>query len=61
MDQYYGTLTTTKRCRSPPPDVAIDHCLPPYSAEKNAELKLWFERSSRTIQTVSTSEVKAYQ
>jgi hypothetical protein len=46
MDQYYGTLTTTKRCRSPPPDVAIDHCLPPYSAEKNAELKTWFERSS---------------
>jgi aldehyde dehydrogenase (NAD+) len=26
-----------------PPDVAIEHLFPPYSPEKNAYLKLWFE------------------
>jgi aldehyde dehydrogenase (NAD+) len=26
-----------------PPDVAIEHLFPPYSAEKNEDLKLWFE------------------
>jgi pimeloyl-ACP methyl ester carboxylesterase len=25
------------------PKVTIDHLFPPYSPEKNAELKLWFE------------------
>jgi aldehyde dehydrogenase (NAD+) len=25
------------------PDVAIEHLFPPYTAEKNAELKVWFE------------------
>ena len=26
-----------------PLDVAIDHLFPPYIAEKNAALKVWFE------------------
>jgi aldehyde dehydrogenase (NAD+) len=26
-----------------PPDVAIEHLFPPYSPEKNADLKVWFE------------------
>jgi aldehyde dehydrogenase (NAD+) len=26
-----------------PPDVGIDHLFPPYTAEKNAALKMWFK------------------
>jgi aldehyde dehydrogenase (NAD+) len=26
-----------------PPDVSIEHLFPPYSQEKNAALKMWFE------------------
>jgi aldehyde dehydrogenase (NAD+) len=26
-----------------PPDVAIDHILPPYTPEKNAALTQWFD------------------
>jgi aldehyde dehydrogenase (NAD+) len=48
MGHYYekygfDTLTHAKSLLISPPDVAIDHLFPPYSPDKNAELKLWFE------------------
>ena len=48
MGHYYGKygfdmLTHAKSMFISSPDVAIDHLFPPYSAEKNAELKIWFE------------------
>jgi aldehyde dehydrogenase (NAD+) len=48
MGHYYGKygfdmLTHAKSMLISPPDVAIDHLFPPYSTEKNAELKIWFE------------------
>jgi aldehyde dehydrogenase (NAD+) len=48
MGHYYGKygfdmLTHAKSILISPPDVAIDHLFPPYSAEKNAELNLWFK------------------
>jgi aldehyde dehydrogenase (NAD+) len=48
IGHYYGKygfeqLTHAKSMLISPPDVAIDHLFPPYSAKKNAELKLWFE------------------
>ncbi|HEY4175827.1 MAG TPA: aldehyde dehydrogenase family protein [Kofleriaceae bacterium] len=46
--QYYGKygfdmLTHAKSMLVSPPDVAIDHLLPPYTPEKNAALGMWFE------------------
>jgi aldehyde dehydrogenase (NAD+) len=48
MGHYYGKcgfdmLTNAKSMLISPPDVAIDHLFPPYSPEKNAELKVWFD------------------
>src|SRR5215813_1238462 len=48
MGRYYGKygfdmLTHAKSMLISPPEVAIDHLFPPYSPEKDAELKLWFE------------------
>lgn len=48
MGHYYGKygfdmLTHAKSLLISPPDVAIEHLFPPYSSEKNAELKMWFE------------------
>ena len=48
LTHYYGKhgfdmLTRAKSLAISPPDVAIDHLFPPYSPEKNAELKIWFE------------------
>ena len=48
MGHYYGkygydSLTHAKSILVSPPDVAIKHLLPPYTAEKNSELKMWFE------------------
>jgi aldehyde dehydrogenase (NAD+) len=48
MGHYYGKygfdmLTHAKSMLISPPDVAIDHLFPPYTAEKNAALKMWFE------------------
>ena len=48
MGHYYGKygydmLTHAKSILISPPDVAIEHLFPPYTAEKNAELKVWFE------------------
>jgi aldehyde dehydrogenase (NAD+) len=48
MGHYYGkygfdTLTHAKSMLISPSDVAIDHLFPPYTPEKNAELRLWFE------------------
>jgi aldehyde dehydrogenase (NAD+) len=48
MGHYYGKygyemLTHAKSMLISPSDVAIDHLFPPYSAEKNAALKIWFE------------------
>jgi aldehyde dehydrogenase (NAD+) len=48
MGHYYGKygfdmLTHAKSMFISPPDVAIDHLFPPYSPEKNAELKVWFD------------------
>lgn len=48
MGHYYGKygydmLTHAKSMLVSPPDVMIDHLLPPYTAEKNAALKQWFE------------------
>jgi aldehyde dehydrogenase (NAD+) len=48
MGHYYGKygfdmLTHAKSLLISPPDVVIDHLFPPYTAEKNAELKQWFE------------------
>ena len=48
MGHYYGKygfdmLTHAKSMLISPPDVAIEHLFPPYSAEKNAEFNLWFK------------------
>ena len=48
MGHYYGkygfdALTHAKSMLISPPDVAIDHLYSPYTPEKNAALKLWFE------------------
>jgi aldehyde dehydrogenase (NAD+) len=48
MGHYYGKygfdmLTHAKSILISPPDVAIEHLFPPYTPEKNAELKSWFE------------------
>jgi aldehyde dehydrogenase (NAD+) len=48
MGHYYGKygfdmLTHAKSMLISPPDVAIEHLFPPYSPEKNADLKVWFE------------------
>jgi aldehyde dehydrogenase (NAD+) len=48
LGNYYGkygfdSLTHAKSVLISPPDVAIDHLFPPYSPEKTAALKLWFE------------------
>jgi aldehyde dehydrogenase (NAD+) len=48
MGHYYrkhgfDMLTHAKSMLISPPDVAIEHLFPPYTPEKNAELKLWFE------------------
>jgi aldehyde dehydrogenase (NAD+) len=48
MGHYYGKygydmLTHAKSMLISPPDVAIEHLFPPYTPEKNAELKMWFE------------------
>ena len=48
IGHYYGKygfdmLTHAKSVLISPPDVAIEHLFPPYTPEKNAELKLWFE------------------
>jgi aldehyde dehydrogenase (NAD+) len=48
MGHYYGKqgfdmMTHAKSMLISPADVAIDHLFPPYTPEKNAELKLWFE------------------
>ena len=48
LGHYYGKygfdmLSHAKSMLISPPDVAIDHLFPPYTPEKNAELKLWFE------------------
>jgi aldehyde dehydrogenase (NAD+) len=48
MGHYYGKygfdmLTHAKSMLVSPPDVAIGHLFPPYTAEKNAALKQWFE------------------
>jgi len=48
IGNYYGkygfdSLTHAKSVLISPPDVAIDHLFPPYSPEKNAAIKLWFE------------------
>jgi aldehyde dehydrogenase (NAD+) len=48
MGHYYGKagfdmLTHAKSMFVSPADVAIGHLFPPYSAEKNADLKIWLE------------------
>ena len=48
MGHYYGkygfeTLTHAKSMLISPSDASIDHLFPPYSPEKNAALRLWFE------------------
>jgi aldehyde dehydrogenase (NAD+) len=48
MGHYYGKhgfdmLTHAKSMLISPPDVAIDHLFPPYTPDKNAALKQWFE------------------
>ena len=48
IGHYYGKygydmLTHAKSMLISPSDVAIEHLFPPYSAEKNAALKIWFE------------------
>ena len=48
IGHYYGKygfdmLTHAKSMLISPPGVAIDHLFPPYTPEKNAELRLWFE------------------
>src|SRR5215510_7333048 len=48
MGHYHGKygfdmLTHAKSMLISPPDVAIDHLFPPYTAEKNEALKVWFE------------------
>jgi acyl-CoA reductase-like NAD-dependent aldehyde dehydrogenase len=48
MGHYYGKsgfdmLTHAKSMLISPPDAAIDHLFPPYTAEKNAAMNMWFE------------------
>jgi aldehyde dehydrogenase (NAD+) len=48
MGHYYGKygfdmLTHAKSMLISPPEAAIDHLFPPYSAEKNGEMKIWFD------------------
>jgi aldehyde dehydrogenase (NAD+) len=48
IGHYYGKhgfdmLTHAKSMLISPPDVAIDHLFPPYTPEKDADLKIWFE------------------
>jgi aldehyde dehydrogenase (NAD+) len=48
IGQYYGKygfemLTHAKSMLISPPDVAIDHLLPPYTPEKHKALALWFD------------------
>ncbi len=48
MGHYYSkygfdTLTHAKSMLISPPDVAIDHLYPPYTAKKNEELRIWFD------------------
>ncbi|HMD53587.1 MAG TPA: aldehyde dehydrogenase family protein [Phycisphaerae bacterium] len=48
IGRYYGKygfdmLSHAKTMFISPPDVDIDHLFPPYTPEKNAELKLWFD------------------
>jgi aldehyde dehydrogenase (NAD+) len=48
MGHYYGkdgynSLTHAKSMLVSPPNVEIEHLLPPYTPEKNTALKLWFE------------------
>jgi aldehyde dehydrogenase (NAD+) len=48
IGHYYGKygydmLTHAKSLLISPPDVAIEHLFPPFTPEKNAELKTWFE------------------
>jgi aldehyde dehydrogenase (NAD+) len=48
MGHYYGkdgynALTHAKSMLISPPDVEIEHLLPPYTPEKNTALKIWFE------------------
>jgi aldehyde dehydrogenase (NAD+) len=48
MGHYYGkdgynSLTHAKSMLVSPPDVEIEHLLPPYTPEKNTALKIWFE------------------
>jgi aldehyde dehydrogenase (NAD+) len=48
LGHYYGKygfdmLTHAKSMLISPPDVAIDHLFPPYTAGKDDALKGWFE------------------
>src|SRR5712672_3631865 len=48
IGHYYGKygfdmLTHAKSILISKPDVAIEHLFPPYTPEKNAELKVWFD------------------
>jgi aldehyde dehydrogenase (NAD+) len=48
IGHYYGKygydmLTHAKSMLISPPDAAIEHLFPPFTPEKNAELKTWFE------------------
>jgi len=48
MGHYYGKygfdmVTHAKSMFISPPGVAIEHLFPPYAAEKNEALKMWFE------------------
>jgi aldehyde dehydrogenase (NAD+) len=48
IGRYYGKygfdmLSHAKTMFISPPDVEIEHLFPPYTKEKNAELKLWFD------------------
>ena len=42
----FDALTPAKSVLIAPPDVAIEHLFPPYSAESNAELKLCLNTQS---------------
>jgi aldehyde dehydrogenase (NAD+) len=48
IGHYYGKygydmLTHAKSMLISPPDAVIEHLFPPFTPEKNAELKMWFE------------------
>ena len=43
MGNSFEMLTHAKSMRISPPDVAIDHLLAPFTPEKNAALRQWFE------------------